>query len=95
MEYGIKKQLFLDIRIKNENDEITTDIKHKAIDTQQYLHFNSHHPQNCVKSIPYSLASRICTIVTNKNLRKTCLKELHTILNQRGYQTTPINKRFE
>ena len=48
-----------------------------------------------VKSIPYIIACRIHTIIMNKNLKKTCLKELHTILNQRGYPTTLINNRFE
>ena len=32
---------------------------------------------------------------TDKNLRKTHLKELKTNLNQRGYPTTVINKGFE
>ena len=31
----------------------------------------------------------------DKNLKKTCLKELHTTLNQRGYPTTLMNKRLE
>ena len=43
---GFKELPFLDILIKNENGEIITDINHKPTDTQQYLHFNSHHPQN-------------------------------------------------
>ena len=35
------------------------------------------------------------TIITNKILRKTHLKELHTTLHQREYPTTLINERFE
>ena len=31
----------------------------------------------------------------DKNLKKTCLKELHTTLHQRGYPTTLINKGLE
>ena len=50
----------------------------------------------CIKSILYTLARRIHTIITDKNLQKTRLKELHTALNQRGYPpTTLINKGFE
>ena len=92
MEYSFKELLFLDILIKNENGEIITDINHKPTDTQQYLHFNSHHPKNCLKSIPYTLAWRICTIMTNKKLRKFHLKELYINLHQRGYPKTLINK---
>ena len=87
MEYSFKELPFLDILIKNENGEII-DIYQ---DTQQYLHFNSHHPQNCLKSTPYTLAWRICTIITNKKLRKFRLKELYIHLHQRGYPKTLIN----
>ena len=53
-------------------------------DTWQYLHFNSHHPQNSMKSIPYTLACRICTIVVNKKPQKNLPKD-----------TKVINKGFE
>ena len=92
MEHCFKTLLFLDIPI---NSQIITDINHKTTDIQQYLHFNSHHPKNCIKSIPYTQARRMGTIISNKNLRKIRFKELHTILLQRGYPTTLINKEFE
>ena len=76
MEYSFKELPFLDKLIKNENDEIITDLDHKPTDIQQYFHLNSHHTKNCLKSIPYTLVRRICTIITNKKLRKFCLKEL-------------------
>ena len=65
-------------------------LNHKPTETQQYLHFKSH--QNCVKFIPYTLAHRIYPEMTDKNRRKTCLKELRTALNQTGYATALINK---
>ena len=81
---------------KNINGKIITDIYHKPTDIQQYLHFRSHHAKNCIKSIPYTLARRIHTIITEKTKqKKTCLKELHTTLHQRGYPTTLINKGLE
>ena len=70
MEHSLKELPFLDILIKNANGQIITDIYHKPTDTQQYLHFKSHHPKNCIKSIPYTLARRIHTIITDKNLKK-------------------------
>ena len=63
---------------KNVNGQIITDIYHKPTDIQQYLHFRSYHPKNCIKSIPYTLVRRINTIITDKNWKKTRLKELHT-----------------
>ena len=51
-ENQYKELPFLDILIKNENGQIITDIYHKSTDTQHHLYFKSHHPQNCIKSIP-------------------------------------------
>ena len=92
LEYSLQGLPFLDILVKNLNGKIITDIYHKPTDTQQYLRFRSHYPKNCIKSIPYTLAHRIQTIITNKNLKNPRLKELHTTLHQRGYPTTLINK---
>ena len=94
MEHSLKELRFLDILIKNVNGKIITDIYHKPRDTQQYPHFRSHYQKNCIKSIPYTLARRIHTITTDKNLKKR-LKDLRTTLHQRGYSTTLINKGLE
>ena len=77
MEHSFKELPFLDILIRNKNGQIITDIYHKHTDSQQYLYFKSHHPKNCIKSTPYTLAHGICTIVTNK---KT-LEELYVTLH--------------
>ena len=80
MEYSFKELPFLDILIKNQNDQIINDIYHKPTNTWQYFHFKSHY---CLKSIPYILVCWIFTIVINKNLWQTHL-ELHVTLHQRG-----------
>ena len=67
----------------------------KPIDTQQYLHCKSYHPKNCIKSIPYTLAHRIHTIIIDKDQKKSHLKELHTTLHQRGSPTALIKKGFK
>ena len=76
MKHSVKELPFLDILIKNQNGQIITDFYHKPTDTQQYRCFKSHHLKNCIKSIPSTLACRICTIVTNKNSRQTRLEKL-------------------
>ena len=84
---------FLDIIIiKNELGSISTDIYRKPTDTQLYLHFTSSHPKECLKSIPYTLARRICTIVSDSDVRKIRLNELHTTLHQRRYPNELINQ---
>ena len=45
MEHSFKELSFLDILIKNKNEQIITDIYHKPTDTQIYLHFKSHPSQ--------------------------------------------------
>ena len=52
----------------------SSDIYHKPTDTQQYLHFRSHHPKNYIKSIPYTVAHRIHTIINYENLKKHASK---------------------
>ena len=41
-ELNFKELLSLDILIENYNLYVTTDIYHKVIDTEKYVHFNSH-----------------------------------------------------
>ena len=91
----LKRITVLDILIKNEHGQIITDIYHKQTNTQQYLHFKSHHPKICIKSIPYTLARRINTIITDKNLKKHSLKNYTQPYTKTGYPTTLIKKMFE
>ena len=51
IEHNFKELPFLIILNKIQNGQIILDIYHKPTDTQHYLHFKSHHPQNYIKSI--------------------------------------------
>lgn len=87
---------FLDITIiKNQLGSISTDIYRKPTDTQLYLPYTSNHPRKCLQSIPYTLARRICTIVSDNNVKMIRLKELHATLLQRGYPYKLINQGFK
>ena len=70
---------------------ISTDIFHKVTDSQQYLIFNSCHPKHTKINIQFSLARRLCTIVSDKSVLLTRLKELSHALIQRKYPTEVIN----
>ena len=76
---------FLDVLITKQQDKITTDIYYKSTDTHQYLHFGSSHPRHTKRSIPYNLARRICTIVSDKQTRDQRLCELETYLTEQYY----------
>ena len=95
MECSDKEIPFLDILLKINGQVISTDIYRKPTDTQQYLHFKSQHPKTCLKAIPYNLARRICTIVSDLKLRDTRLNELRTALLQRAFPISLINKGIE
>ena len=72
MEHSSEELPLLHILIKNVNGQIITDIYHNQ-QTPNNGSFKSH-PTNCIKSIPYTLARRIYTITTDKNLKKLTLK---------------------
>ena len=82
IRHNFKELPFFAILIKNQNGQIIADIYPKPTDTQNYLNF--YQIQNCIKSIHYSLAPTICTIVTNKTLWPTSVEELRVSLNKSG-----------
>lgn len=82
---------FLDVLVKKENDKISTDIFYKSTDTHQYLHFGSSHPRHIKRAIPYNLARRICTIVSDEETRNQRLNELKQFLTDQHYPINLIN----
>lgn len=82
---------FLEICITYEGDSLSTDIYYKPTDTQRYLHFNSYHPRHTKRSIPYNLARRICTIVSDEKKRNQCLEEMKKYLRKQGYPLILFN----
>ena len=85
IERDSKKVDFLDITIIERERKIITDIHYKITDTHQYLHFDSCHPRHTKRMIPYNLARRICTIVSDKDLKEKRLDELRHLLIDRKY----------
>ena len=57
------------------NTSISTDIYFKSTDSKQYLNFKSCHPKHTKVNIPFSLARRIWTIVSDISVRNVRLKE--------------------
>jgi hypothetical protein len=77
METSEEQISFLDIVVYKEDTMIKTDIFHKPTDTFQYLHFSSCHPRHIKNNIPFNLARRICTIVSDEQRKEQRLKELN------------------
>lgn len=81
---------FLDVSVIKREDKIITDIFYKRTDTHQYLHFSSSHPRHTKRAIPYNLARRICTIVSEETTREQRLQELKNYLQKQNYPTKLI-----
>ena len=64
------------------------DICFKPTDTRRCLPFLSSHPDYCKKTIPFTLARRICTIVENQQQKLRHLSELKENLKIHDY---PVN----
>ena len=82
---------FLDIKIYIKNNQIETDVYYKSTDTKQYLQFNSCHPRHTKNAVPYNLARRICTLVSEKDVKHNRLSELVVYLKQCGYPKNIID----
>ena len=76
---------FLDVMIIKNGDRVTTDVFYKITDTKHYLMFDSCHPRHIRNNIPYNLARRLCTIISDAEILDTRLKELQVLLLQRHY----------
>ena len=76
MEKSQTRPPFLDIMINKSGRKIWMDIYKKPMDSKRYVPFMSNHPRHCLMNIPFSLASRICTIVGNENVKEKRFSEL-------------------
>ena len=90
METG-KKIPFLDVLFEVEaHGKMMTDIYYKETDTHNYVPFCSFHPKQTLTNIPYSLARRICIIVSDTNVRESRFQELKQFLTRKKYPSDVI-----
>lgn len=94
LESSDTKLPFLDVLVIKKNWKLLTVIYYKTTDTHQYLHFNSCHPHHTKTAIPYNLARRICTIVSDENTQDISLRELKHYLTNQGYPEGLIDDRI-
>ena len=83
---------FLDVLLSCKNGKITTDIYHKPTDSFNYLPFYSCHARHTKINIPFSLATRICGIVSNPQTRNTRLQQMQQRLLNKKYPLHIIQK---
>lgn len=83
---------FLDVTVYvGQDNKIHTDIFRKHTDTMSYVPFTSAHPYHVLKNIPYTLARRVRTIVSEENVRHKRYDELKDRLIQLKYPISLID----
>ena len=83
---------FLDVSFElNQNGSLKTDIFYKETDTHNYVQFGSFHPHRTLTNIPFSLARRICLIVSERETRDLRLAELKSFLSKKKYPDAVID----
>ena len=86
-----KKIPFLNVQFEVESEgKMKTDIYYKETDTHNYVPFCSFHPKQTLTNIPYSLARRICIIVSDTQVRETRFQELKRFLVRKKYPSDVI-----
>ena len=85
---------FLDVNIQLHDGKIETDLYCKFTDKHQYLLHYSSHPYRTKKSIPWSLALRLCRICSTDNFFETRPSELESYLTKRGYKRHFIKEQI-
>ena len=87
---------FLDVCFKLNNlGGLVTDIYYKPTDTHNYVPFGSFHPHKTLTNIPFSLARRICLIVSEEETRNSRLDELRVFLRRKKYPEAVIDSGIE
>ena len=84
-EFSNEEQSFLDVMLKNEKGHIETDIYYKETDSKQYLFFDSYHPRHTKTSIPFCVARRIKTTVSDDETLTERFRELEKFLIKQKY----------
>ena len=78
-----------------DNRDIQTDIFYKETDTKQYLRFDSCHPKSTRINIPFTLARRICLMVSEESRRHVRLQQLQQYLKRLKYPNSVIQTGIE
>ena len=81
--------------VRNIAGKIETDIFYKETDSKQYLLFFLCHPRHTKLNLPYNLARRLKTIISEQNVLINRMKELKRILLKQNYTKSLIDGGIE
>ena len=81
--------------VQNKDVRLETDIYYTETDSKQYLLFTSCHSIHPKLSIPYNLARRLWTIISEQNTLEIRLNELRTFLLTQKYSKKLIQSGID
>ena len=94
-EYSTEQINFLDVIVKKGKDKFVTDPYCKATDCQQYLHYDSCHPDHMKKSSIYSQRLRIKRLCSDDHKLQKHLENLKNWFCERGYPGGLIDEQLQ
>ena len=71
--------------VRNKDGRLETDIYYKETDSKQYLLFHSCHPRHTKLNIPYNLACRLRTIISEQHILEIRMNVLRPFLLNQKY----------
>ena len=86
---------FLDVKVQQKNNVISTSLFTKETDTLSYLDYSSCHPVSCKKSIPYSQFLRLRRICSDEDDFVTQSKKLAFSFHRANYPDNVIQTGFD
>ena len=86
---------FLDINLRITNDQISTSIYYKGIDTHTYLHNHSSHPRHYKESLPRSQLLRLRRLCSDESDYLERGKEMISFFVQRGYRDSSAERDLD
>ena len=87
---------FLDTKVNKDNTgKLYTDLFVKRTDTNSYLKYDSAHPPQCKKSLPYSQLLRIKIICKKEEDYETHKNQKREEFSEKGYPDSILNKAEE
>ena len=86
---------FLDVLVKRDGDQVSTNLYVKETDAHQFLHFDSCHPFHTKRAIPYGQALRIRRICSEDQFFEKGVSDLKQWLLKRGYKDYLIDTQID
>ena len=85
LQFNNQEQTFLHVLVKKREGKIENDIDYKVTDSKRYLLFHSCPTRHTKINIPYNLARRLRTIISEEKVLEKHMRKLKSFLSKQNY----------